>query len=196
MTLFRGAFRALKLTVLLWLITVVMYTFPLLAIGDVLFPFQAQGSLLKVEGKVVGSALIGQPFASERYFWSRPSGVDYSTGKTAPTSAPSNLGPTNPDLVKRVTESAKVLRDSGLAKPAADLLYGSGSGLDPHISPAAAEQQIGRLAEARRLSPERLRQLVRQHTEGLVLGVLGQARVNVLELNLALDALAPDSAGR
>lgn len=191
MTLFRDFFRALKLTAVLWLITVVLYTLPLLAIGDVLLPFQANGSLLKVDGKVVGSALIGQPFASERYFWSRPSAVDYSTGKTAPTSAPSNLGPTNPDLVKRITASSKLLSDSGMKNPAADLLYGSGSGLDPHISPAAAAQQIERVSSSRSLTRSQLQQLVRRHTEGPTLGLLGDARVNVLELNLELDRLSP-----
>lgn len=190
MTLIRDAFRALKLTVVLWLITVVVYTFPLLAIGNLLLPFQAHGSLVKVDGQVVGSALIGQPFASDRYFRSRPSAVDYSSGKTAPSSAPSNLGPTNPDLVKRISMDAKALAQAGLNQPAPDLLYSSGSGLDPHISPKAAEQQIALVALARKLPSERIRQLVKQSTEGRDLGVFGEARVNVLKLNLALDALA------
>jgi len=194
MSLIRDAIRALKLTVVLWLITVVVYTFPLLAIGNLLLPFQANGSLLKVDGEVVGSALIGQPFASDRYFRSRPSAVDYSTGKTAPTSAPSNLGPTNPDLVKRISMDAKALAQAGLNQPAPDLLYSSGSGLDPHISPQAAEQQIALVALARQLPSERIRQLVKQSTEGRDLGVFGEARVNVLKLNLALDALAAKPA--
>jgi K+-transporting ATPase ATPase C chain len=189
MTLLRDALRALRLTAVLWLITVVLYTVPLLAIGQGLFPFQANGSLLQVNNQVVGSALIGQPFASDRYFWSRPSAVDYSTGKQ-PSSAPSNLGPTNPDLATRVTASSKVLREAGLNQPAPDLLYGSGSGLDPHISPAAAEQQIERVSTNRRLTRPQLQQLVRRHTEGRTLGVLGEARVNVLELNLELDRLS------
>jgi potassium-transporting ATPase KdpC subunit len=191
MTLLRDALRALRLTAVLWLITVVLYTLPLLAIGQGLFPAQANGSLLRVNGRVVGSALIGQPFASERYFWSRPSAVDYSTGKTAPTSAPSNLGPTNPDLVKRVAEASAQLQKAGLSDPAPDLLYASGSGLDPHISPAAAAQQIGRVSAQRNLSQEQLQQLVRRHTVGRTLGVLGEARVNVLELNLELDRRSP-----
>ncbi|MGB7563233.1 MAG: K(+)-transporting ATPase subunit C [Prochlorococcaceae cyanobacterium] len=188
--MFRDALRALRLTAVLWLITVVLYTLPLLAIGQGLFPLEANGSLLRVDGKVVGSTLIGQPFATDRYFWSRPSAVDYSTGKQ-PSSAPSNIGPTNPDLAKRISAASKVLRDSGLAKPAADLLYGSGSGLDPHISPAAAEQQIERLSTNRRLTRPQLQQLVRRHTEGRTLGLLGEPRVNVLELNLELDRLSP-----
>jgi K+-transporting ATPase ATPase C chain len=194
MTLIRDFLRALKLTAVLWLITVVVYTLPLLAIGNGLLPFQAHGSLLRVDGQVVGSALIGQPFASDRYFRSRPSAIAYSTGKTAPTSAPSNIGPTNPDLVKRISKDAKVLAQAGLNQPAPDLLYSSGSGLDPHISPKAAEQQIALVAAARQLPPERIRQLVRQSTEGRDLGVLGEARVNVLKLNLALDALAAKPA--
>lgn len=190
MTLLRDALRALRLTAALWLITVVLYTLPLLAIGQGLFPLQANGSLLRVDGRVVGSALIGQPFASERYFWSRPSAVDYSTGKQ-PSSAPSNLGPTNPDLVKRVAERSKDLKAGGLADPAADLLYSSGSGLDPHISPAAAEQQIERVASQRKMTQPQLKALIRQHTNGPVLGVLGEARVNVLALNLELDRYSP-----
>ncbi len=190
MTLIRDSMRALRLTAVLWLITVVLYTLPLLAIGQGLFPLQANGSLLRVDGRVVGSTLIGQPFASDRYFWSRPSAVDYSTGKQ-PSSAPSNLGPTNPDLIKRVAASSKVLGAAGLQKPAPDLLYGSGSGLDPHISPAAAEQQIDRVASQRRLSRPQLQQLIRQHTQGRVLGMLGEPRVNVLALNLELDRYSP-----
>ena len=195
MTLIRDALRALRLTAVLWLITVVLFTLPLLAIGQGLFPLQANGSLLRVDGRVVGSTLIGQPFASERYFWSRPSAVDYSTGKQ-PSSAPSNLGPTNPDLVKRISASAKVLKDAGVRNPAPDLLYGSGSGLDPHISPAAARQQIPRVAEARRIPAGQVAELVRRHTEGRFLGVVGEPRVNVLRLNLALDAAVPGPAGR
>jgi K+-transporting ATPase ATPase C chain len=190
MPLIRDALRALRLTAVLWLITVVLFTLPLLAIGQGLFPLQANGSLLRVDGRVVGSALIGQPFASDRYFWSRPSAVDYSTGKQ-PSSAPSNLGPTNPDLVKRVTAASEVLRGSGLNAPAPDLLYGSGSGLDPHISPAAAAQQIERVARQRKMSQPQLQTLIRQHTEGRVLGVLGEPRVNVLALNLELDRYSP-----
>jgi K+-transporting ATPase ATPase C chain len=190
MTLIRDSMRALRLTAVLWVITVVLYTLPLLAIGQGLFPLQANGSLIRVDGRVVGSTLIGQPFASDRYFWSRPSAVDYSTGKQ-PNSAPSNLGPTNPDLVKRITASSKVLQAAGVQNPAPDLLYGSGSGLDPHISPTAAEQQIERVSRQRKMSRPQLQQLIRLHTKGPVLGVLGEARVNVLELNLELDRYAP-----
>jgi len=190
MTLLRDALRALRLTAVLWMITVVLYTLPLLAIGQGLLPFQANGSLLRVDGRIVGSALIGQPFTTDRYFWSRPSAIDYSSGKQ-PSSAPSNLGPTNPDLVKRVSATSTMLQGAGLKNPAPDLLYSSGSGLDPHISPAAAEQQIERVSAQRRLPAQQLRQLVRRHTEGRTLGILGEARVNVLQLNLELDRLSP-----
>ncbi len=195
MTLIRDSMRALRLTAVLWLITVVLYTLPLLAIGQGLFPLQANGSLIRVDGRVVGSTLIGQPFASERYFWSRPSAVDYSTGRQ-PSSAPSNLGPTNPDLVKRISAASKVLKDAGVRNPAPDLLYGSGSGLDPHISPAAARQQIRRVAEARRIPAGQVAELVRRHTEGRFLGVVGEPRINVLRLNLALEAASPGPSGR
>ena len=189
MTLIRDALRALRLTAVLWLITVVLYTLPILAIGQGLLPFQANGSLLRVDGTVVGSALVGQPFAGDRYFWSRPSAVDYSTGPQ-PSSGPSNLGPTNPELVKRIGATAAALQKGGLGNPAPDLLYSSGSGLDPHISPMAAAQQLERVAANRNLSAQQLRQLIQRHTEGRSLGLLGEARVNVLELNLDLDRLS------
>ncbi|MCT0199009.1 K(+)-transporting ATPase subunit C [Synechococcus sp. CS-1325] len=192
MSVLREAFKALRLTAVLWLLTVVIYTLPLLAVGQGLFPAQANGSLLRnAGGQVLGSSLIGQPFASDRYVWSRPSAVDYSTGKTAPTSAPSNLGPTNPDLVKRIRETAATYAQAGIARPAADLLYASGSGLDPHITPEAARQQIPRLAAARSLPSAQLEQLILRHTQGRVLGLIGEPRVNVLTLNHALDQQRP-----
>jgi len=194
MTSLRACFRALCLTAGLWLLTVVIYPLPLLLLGQGLFPAQANGSLLSVNGTVVGSALIGQPFASPRHVQGRPSAVDYSTGKAAPGSSPSNLGPTNPALGERIAAASVELRDIGLPAPAPDLLTASGSGLDPHISPQAARQQIPRLAEALNLPPEQLERLVRRFTEGRFLGVVGEPRVNVLRLNLALDALASGTA--
>lgn len=192
MSFLREGFKALRLTVVLWLLTVVLYTLPLLAVGQGLFPAEANGSLLRnAGGQVLGSTLIGQPFGSDRYFWSRPSAVDYSTGKTAPTSAPSNLGPTNPDLVKRIEATASTYAKAGIEKPAADLLYASGSGLDPHISPEAALQQIPRLAAARSLPSAKLEQLILRHTQGRVLGFIGEPRVNLLALNHELDLRAP-----
>lgn len=194
MTLLRDFLRALRLTAALWLLTVVIYTLPLLLVGQGLFPAQAQGSLLTLNGEVVGSALIGQPFRSAGYFSNRPSAVDYSTGEVAPGSGPSNIGPTNPELVERIAGHQRLLRQAGLASPAPDLLYASGSGLDPHISPLAAEQQIARVSEVRGIAPEQLRQLVRNHTQRRLLGVVGEPRVNVLRLNLALDERAPRPA--
>jgi potassium-transporting ATPase KdpC subunit len=195
MTLLRDSLRALRLTAALWLLTVVIYALPLLLVGQGLFPAQAQGSLLTLDGEVVGSALIGQPFNSARYFINRPSAVDYSTEEAAPASGPSNIGPTNPELAERIAVTHLGLRQLGFADPAPDLLYASGSGLDPHISPLAAEQQIARVAKERGLAPEQLRQLVRKHTQGRLLGVVGEPRVNVLLLNLALDERAPRPAG-
>lgn len=192
MNLLRDGWKALRLSVALWLLTVVLYTASLLAIGQGLFPAQANGSLLKAaDGRVLGSVLIGQPFAAERYFWSRPSAVDYSTGKGAPSSGPSNLGPTNPDLNKRIAAANVELTRGGITDPAADLLYASGSGLDPHLSVEAASQQIPRLAAVRGVNPEQLQELIRRNTDGPRLGVLGEAGVNVLRLNLALDQLSP-----
>jgi K+-transporting ATPase ATPase C chain len=192
MGLFRNGWQALRLTAALWLLTVVLYTAPLLAMGQGLFPAQANGSLLRAaDGRVVGSALIGQPFASERYFWSRPSAIDFSTGKAAPASSPSNLGPTNPDLAKRIASAHALLAKGGITDPAADLLYASGSGLDPHISVQAATQQVARLAGVRGLTSQQLQELIRLNTDGRFLGFMGEPGVNVLRLNLALDKLSP-----
>jgi K+-transporting ATPase ATPase C chain len=195
MTLLRDSLRALRLTAALWLLTVVIYTLPLLLVGQGLVPAQAQGYLLTVNGEVVGSALIGQPFTSPRYFINRPSAVDYSSGEGAPGSGPSNIGPTNPVLVERIATTQLRLRQAGLAEPAPDLLYASGSGLDPHISPLAAELQIARVAKERGMAPEQLRQMVRACTQGRLLGVVGEPRVNVLRLNLALDERTPRPSG-
>jgi K+-transporting ATPase ATPase C chain len=196
MTLLSDGWKALRLTAALWLLTVVLYTLPLLAVGQGPLNGPANGSLLKgADGRVVGSALIGQSFSADRYFRSRPSAADYSTGMEAPASGPSNLAATNPALKERIEAAHAALGKAGIAAPAADLLYASGSGLDPHISPQAAEQQITRLAEVRGVSPERLRQLVRRHTDRRWLGLLGEPGVNVLQLNIALDALAPQPGG-
>jgi len=180
---------AVMVLVLLTLVTGVAYPLVVTGIAQAVFPFQAQGSLIVKEGKVVGSALIGQPFDDPKYFWSRPSATSPFADNAAASSG-SNLSPTNPDLIKAVQGRVEALRaaDPGNTAPVpVDLVTASGSGLDPHISPAAALYQVSRVARVRTLDPAVVRQLVERHTEGRSLGFLGEPRVNVLALNLALD---------
>ena len=172
-------------------LTGLLYPAVVTGLAQVLFPAQANGSLILREGKPVGSELIGQPFSEPKYFWSRPSATSPQPYNAA-VSGGSNLGPTNPDLEKTVAERIRLLReaDPGNAAPVpVDLVTASGSGLDPHISPAAASYQVPRVARVRGLKEEDLRKLIAEHTEDRQLGVLGEARVNVLRLNLALDSL-------
>ena len=181
---------ALLILVVLTLVTGVAYPLLVTGIAQAIFPSQAQGSLIIKDGKVVGSALIGQPFDAPKYFWSRPSATS-PFADNAGSSSGSNLSPTNPDLVKTVQGRVDALRaaDPGNTAPVpVDLVTASGSGLDPHISPAAALYQVPRVAKARKLTPEAVRAMVERHTEGRFLGFLGEPRVNVLALNLALDA--------
>ena len=180
---------AIMVLVLLTLVTGVAYPLVVTGIAQVIFPFQAQGSLVVKEGKVIGSALIGQPFDDPKYFWSRPSATG-PFADNAGASSGSNLSPTNPDLIKAVQGRVDALRaaDPGNTAPVpVDLVTASGSGLDPHISPAAALYQVERVARVQRLDPAVVRQLVERHIEGRFLGFLGEPRVNVLALNLALD---------
>ena len=180
---------AILVLVLLTVVTGVVYPLVVTGIAQAVFPFQAQGSLVVKGGKVVGSALIGQPFDDPKYFWSRPSTTSPFADNAAASSG-SNLSPTNPDLVKAVQGRVDALRAADPANTApvpVDLVTASGSGLDPHISPAAALYQVSRVARARKLDPEAVRQLVERHIEGRLLGLLGEPRVNVLALNLALD---------
>jgi K+-transporting ATPase ATPase C chain len=193
---------ALVLLVALTLITGLAYPLAITGIAGALFPRQAQGSLIERDGKVVGSALIGQPFADDKYFHGRPSattGPDPADpAKTVPTpynaanSMGSNLGPTNKALVERVKEDVGKLKAENPSAPVPiDLVTTSASGLDPDISPDAALFQVPRVAKARNLSEDRLRQLVGERIEGRLLGIFGEPRVNVLALNMALDRLAP-----
>lgn len=173
----------------LTVLTGVIYPLAVTGIAQVAFSSQANGSLIEHNGKLLGSSLIGQPFSDPKYFWSRPS----ATGPTpynAGASSGSNQGPLNPALHEAVTARIEALRaaDPDNKQPIpVDLVTASGSGLDPHISPAAAEYQLKRVAMARGISAEKLKELVDEHSDGRTLGLLGEPRVNVLELNLALD---------
>lgn len=182
---------ALIVFLVLTVITGVIYPGVVTVIARVFFADAASGSIVERNGKAVGSALLGQPFSSPQYFWSRPSATSPQPYNGASSSG-SNLGPTNPALEHAVRDRIAALRaaDPGNTRAVpADLVTASASGLDPHISPAAAEYQISRVARARGVDETRVRKLVRDATEGRTFGVLGEPRVNVLRLNLALDAL-------
>lgn len=181
---------ALVLFAVLSVLTGLAYPVAVTGIGQLAFPWQANGSLVLRDGKSIGSALIGQNFGDPRYVWGRPS----ATGPTpynASASGGSNLGPLNPALVEAVRGRIQALRaaDPGNTAPVpVDLVTASGSGLDPHVSVAAAQFQAARVARARKLPLAQVQQLIEAHTEGRLFGFLGEPRVNVLRLNLALDA--------
>jgi len=192
---------AIVVLVALTLITGLAYPLAMTGIASVLFPYQAQGSLIERDGHVVGSDLIGQNFTDDKYFHGRPSATtapdpnDSTKTVAAPYNAQnsggSNLGPSNKALVDRVQGDIDTLKkENPSASVPIDLVTTSASGLDPHISPEAAQFQIPRVAKSRNLPEDRLRQLVAEHTEGRLFGLLGEPRVNVLDLNIALDKLA------
>lgn len=193
---------AIVLLLLLTAVTGIVYPLAITGIAQAVLPAQANGSLLTRDNQIVGSELIGQNFTSERYFKMRPSAtsgpdpLDQTKTIDAPynaaNSSGSNLGPLSRRLIDRVKADSEALAKEANAKPLpVDAVTTSASGLDPHISPAFAMLQVARVAQARSLSPDRVAGLVAQHTEGRLFGILGEPRVNVLKLNLALDALKP-----
>lgn len=189
----RQALCAFLLVLAFTLLTGLAYPLAVTGIARLAFPRQASGSLLVRGGRPVGSALIGQPFSDPRYFWGRPSATP-PFPCNAGLSSGSNLGPTNPAFLDQVKARVAALRaaDPGNDAPVpVDLVTASASGLDPDISPAAALYQVHRVAKARRLPEEEVRRLVQCHVQGRTFGLLGEPRVNVLELNLALDARQP-----
>jgi K+-transporting ATPase ATPase C chain len=184
---------AIKATLVLTILTGVAYPLLVTGLSKALFPRQAEGSLIRAHGKVIGSELIGQRFTRPEYFHGRPSAAG-NDGYDGLSSGGSNLGPTSQKLVDRITDDLKKFRAENptfTGPIPADLLTASGSGLDPDISPASAEAQAGRVAAARGVGVETIRQLVAANTEDRQFGILGEPRVNVLKLNLALDQAAP-----
>lgn len=181
---------AIMMLLFLTVLTGLVYPLGITAIAQLLFPYQANGSLIVKDGHVLGSSLIGQPFDDPKYFWSRPSATSpYPYNATA--SAGSNLGPTNDALITAVRgriDALKAADPGNTARVPVDLVTASGSGLDPHISPAAAEYQLQRVARRRGMDEQIVRRLVSEQTEGRQWGIFGEPRVNVLMLNLALDA--------
>jgi len=190
--MFTTFFPSLRMLVVLSVLTGIVYPLLTWGIAQLAFPGAANGSLIERNGKAVGSTLIGQPFDDPKYFWSRPSATSPQPYNGASSSG-SNQGPTNPALADAVKDRIKALRDAdpgNVAAIPADLVTASGSGLDPEISLASAEYQLARVAKARVVSAESVRKLVGENTSGRTLGLLGEPRVNVLRLNLALDGAA------
>lgn len=181
----RSLTSCVRLLLILTIITGGLYPLMITLAAQMVFPRQAGGSLIVVDGKAIGSSLVGQRFLSPRYFWPRPSAVDFN----AAASSGSNLGPTNPTHLDAVADRARQLGATSISLVPVDLVTTSASGLDPHITPAAAKYQVPRVAQARGLSEEDVRRLVKAATDERTLGFLGERRVNVLALNRALDAM-------
>ncbi|HTY66753.1 MAG TPA: K(+)-transporting ATPase subunit C [Alphaproteobacteria bacterium] len=191
---------AILMIVAMTVLTGLVYPLGMTGIAQIVFPHQANGSLIEKDGKVIGSSLIGQSFTSDKYFHGRPSATTEPDPKDSTKTVPvpyaadnsvgSNAGPTSKSLIERVTGDAKTLKDENPSAPVpVDLVTTSASGLDPDITPAAALFQVPRVAKARGLPEDRVRQLVATHTDGRLFGLIGEPHVNVLELNLALDGL-------
>jgi K+-transporting ATPase ATPase C chain len=187
MNLLKHIYPAIALTIVLTVFVGIVYPFVITGLSELLFKEKARGSLIERENKVVGSRLIGQPFKGADYFHSRPSAA--GPGYDATASGGTNLGPTSKQLFEEQVRgrSEQLRNENPNMEIPIDFITSSASGLDPHISPAAAEFQIPRVARERRMSENEVRRLIRKHTEGRQFGVLGEPRVNVLELNLALD---------
>jgi K+-transporting ATPase ATPase C chain len=187
--MFAQLMPALRMLVVMSAVTGIVYPLVVTGVAKVASPRAASGSLIDADGKTLGSELVGQPFDDPKYFWSRPSATSPQP-YNALASSGSNQGPRNPALADAVKDRIKALRDADPGNTAdvpVDLVTASGSGLDPHISVAAAEYQLARVAKVRGLAAEQVRGLVAENTEGRTLGMLGEARVNVLKLNIALD---------
>lgn len=187
--------KNLKISILMTIVTTILlgviYPFVVTGLAQLIFPKQANGELIRVNGKIVGSRLIGQPFSSPGYFRSRPSAAG-AAGYDAGASSGSNLGPTNKTLIDRMNGDVQKLQEENPNMPVPmDLVTTSGSGLDPHISPAAAVFQAPRIARERNMAESDVNGLITKHTEGRQLGLLGEPRINVLELNLDLDVVYP-----
>jgi K+-transporting ATPase ATPase C chain len=186
MNILKQIYPAFAITVVLTVLLGIIYPLAVTGLAQLIFPRQAAGSLIEKDGKVIGSSLIGQPFSGPGYFHSRPSAA--GSGYDGTASGGTNLGPTSQKLMDSVKAAAESLREENPGSPVPiDMVTASASGLDPHITPAAAEFQVPRIARERRLSEDEVRRIVREHAEARQFGILGEPRVNVLELNLALD---------